>query len=151
MKGYLIRKILRRSPKRCECRHGLFEEARDATRRITSPTQLDSSLAWLATMMPGIDLLGSGEGRVEQGRECSQLSEVFLSGLFRLHVILRIIWHTFLRDIWHKCQGLQKEREILPQRSTCEGYQKSSQSCYFENIISRMVFEKHKSLNLEIW
>ena len=38
---------------------------------------LDSSLAWLATMMPGIDLLGSGEGRVEQGRECSQLSEVF--------------------------------------------------------------------------
>src|ERR1700758_2098076 len=66
LEGYLIRKILRRSPKRCECRHGFFEEARDATRRITSPTQLDSSLAWLATMMPGIDLLGSGEGRVEQ-------------------------------------------------------------------------------------
>jgi hypothetical protein len=104
MKGYLIRKILRRSPKRCECRHGLFEEARDATRRITSPTQLDSSLAWLATMMPGIDLLGSGEGRVEQGRECSQFSEVFLSGLFRLHVTAFVapgfvpLFHSYYRS-----------------------------------------------------
>jgi hypothetical protein len=87
--------------------------------------------------MPGIDLLGSGEGRVEQGRECSQLSEVFLSGLFRLHVILRIIWHTFLRDIWHKCQGLQKEREILPQRSTCEGYQ----NCH-KAVILRISFQE---------
>src|SRR4029077_3787249 len=27
----------------------------------------------------------------------------------------------------------------LPQRSTCESYQNSSQGCYFENMISRMV------------
>jgi hypothetical protein len=35
--------------------------------------------------------------------------------------------------------------------SMCEGYQNPSQGCYFENIISRMFFEKRKSLNLEIW
>jgi len=37
------------------------------------------------------------------------------------------------------------------QRSTCEGHQNRSQGCYSENIISRMVFEKRKSLNFAWW
>ena len=44
----------------------------------------------------------------------------------------------------------EKEREISP-AINMRASQNSSQGCYLENIISRMVFEKRKSLNLGIW
>ena len=97
-------------------------------------------------------------GRIRNAKKAIEVIKVFTSKRIAQNnspnhnfaVTLRIIWHKTLRAIWHS-EALQKEREILPRRSTCEGYQNSSQGCYFKNIISRMIFEKRKSLNLEIW